>query len=170
VVQNAAHAAEQISQILQLLLQQDCHGLIFRPNSDAGAVAIDQALDRLVASAAHRERFRVLAHLERGEYLACLANCDVMIGNSSSGIIESASFGIACLNLGDRQNGRLRNLNVIDCPEIALEPMRAAFAQALTLSPPYENVYGNGKTAELIAGILPSLPLIRETLSKKNAY
>ncbi|WP_164662029.1 UDP-N-acetylglucosamine 2-epimerase [Tropicibacter sp. Alg240-R139] len=170
VVQQAAQAAEQTAQILQLLLEQDCHGLIMRPNSDAGAELIDQELDRFAASPEHGGRFRILAHLERSEYLNCLANCDLMIGNSSSGIIESASFDLACLNLGDRQNGRLRNANVVDCPDIDLKQMRAAFQTALTLQPPFENAYGDGKTAERMAKILPDLPLTQETLSKINAY
>lgn len=170
VVQQAAQAADQISQILQLLLQQDCHGLILRPNSDAGAVSIDEVLGNFGASFENRTRFRVLAHLERDEYLACLANCNVIIGNSSSGIIESASFGIACVNLGDRQNGRLRNPNVVDCPEIAVEPMRVALAKALKLRPPFENLYGNSRTSELLVNIVSSLPLTQATLSKKIAY
>ncbi len=170
VVQQTAQAAEQIAQILQLLLEQDCHGLIMRPNSDAGAELIDQALDRFAASSLHDGRFRILAHLERSEYLNCLANCDLMIGNSSSGIIESASFGLACINLGDRQNGRLRNANVVDCPEIAIEPMRAAYVKAQTLRPPFENAYGDCKTAERLADILPNLPLTQKTLSKEITY
>ncbi len=170
VVQQASQAAEQTAQILQLLLEQDCYGLILRPNSDAGAELIDQKLDHFAAKPECNGRFRILAHLERSEYLNCLANCDLMIGNSSSGIIESASFDLACLNLGDRQNGRLRNPNLVDCPEIKLEPMRAAYAQALALHPPFNNAYGDGETAVRMAGILPFLPLTQETLSKINAY
>ena len=170
VVQQAAQAAEQTAQILQLLMEQDCHGLIMRPNSDAGAELIDQELDRFATSPENGGRFRILAHLERSEYLNCLANCDLMIGNSSSGIIESASFDLVCLNLGDRQNGRLRNANVVDCPDIDLKQMRTAYLKALTLQPPFENAYGDGKTAERMADILPNLPLTQKTLSKVNAY
>lgn len=49
-------------------------------------------------------------------YFTCMAHSDLMIGNSSSGIIESASFGKYAINIGDRQKGRLTNKNVIHCP------------------------------------------------------
>lgn len=170
VVQQAAQAAEQTAQIIQLLLDQDSHGLIMRPNSDAGAELIDQELDRFSDGPENRGRFRILSHLPRSEYLNCLANCDLIIGNSSSGLIESASFNLPCLNLGDRQNGRLRNANVVDCAEISLKPMRAAYVRARGLRPPFANAYGDGKTAERLVDILPNLPLTQKALSKINAY
>lgn len=170
VVQQAAQAAGQMVEILRLLSETNCYGLIMRPNSDAGADMIEQELTRFAASRDHVERFRILTHLDRSEYLNCLANCDLIIGNSSSGIIETASFDITCLNLGTRQNGRLRNSNIVDCKEIALESMREALSKALALKPPFENAYGNGKTAERMAEIIPKLPLSQKTLCKINTY
>ena len=48
-------------------------------------------------------------------YFSALSFCSIVLGNSSSGIIEAASFGKYVLNLGDRQKGRERGSNVIDC-------------------------------------------------------
>ena len=170
VVQQAEQAAEQTKQVLELLVEQECHGLIMRPNSDAGATQIDDELDLFSANPTFNARFRVVAHLERSEYLNCLANCDLIIGNSSSGIIESASFDLVCLNLGERQNGRLRNNNIVDCRDFTLQKMRIAYSQAVSMQPPFKNLYGDGSTAERLADLLPSLPLTKETLSKLNFY
>ena len=93
-----------------------------------------------------------------------------MIGNSSSGIIESASFGVACINIGDRQRGRFRNENVVDCPQVSMDAFAEAFDRALNLHPPFVNQYGDGKTSERITAILPKLRLTAEVLSKYNSY
>lgn len=170
VVQQAAFSADQMSTLLDFISAQKCHGIILRPNSDAGGRSIDQSIDRFVEHHSEGRRFAVVAHLERSEYLACLAHCDLMIGNSSSGIIESASFGLPCINLGDRQNGRLRNANVIDCKEISFEAIGSAYARAIEFDGPYDNLYGDGKTDERIAKIFSKLPLTLEALSKQNTY
>lgn len=170
VVQQAEAAAAQMAQVLDLLSHQPCHGLIMRPNSDAGGALIDAVLDRFEKDGGLGGRFQVLTHLARPDYLNALANCDLLIGNSSSGIIESASFDLACLNIGERQAGRLRNSNVVDCPQITSAWLRAAFEAALQLRPPFPNLYGDGKTAVRMLYILRQLPLIPATLSKQIAY
>ena len=99
-----------------------------------------------------------------------MAQCDVMIGNSSAGIIEAATFGTLVLNIGSRQNLRERNANTVDAP---LE--RNAMLQALQAlldkgRLPGTNVYGDGKTAARMADLLASLRLTPELLMKTNAY
>ena len=170
VVQQAKQAASQIATILELLKEKDCHGLVFRPNSDAGAQLIDKELDCFSISAAINSRFRIVSHLGRSEYLNCLANCELLIGNSSSGIIETASLNVKCLNLGTRQQGRQRNDNVVDCKDITIQNLRSAYDRLLKLHGPFENVYGDGKTAERIAAILPQLPLTQTNLCKKSYH
>ena len=110
------------------------------------------------------DRFRVLKHLTRPEYLNCLANCKFVVGNSSSGIIESASFDLVCINVGDRQKGRLRNQNVVDCEEISPIALNEAFKKARSLSPPFINQYGDGMTAERLVDLLSGLQLSQEVL------
>ncbi|MCP5086154.1 MAG: UDP-N-acetylglucosamine 2-epimerase (hydrolyzing) [Rhodobacteraceae bacterium] len=166
VVQEADQAAEQLRMIIAALQNANCGGLIMRPNSDAGGAAIDACLDALPGDGP----FKVIDHLDRGQYLQCLANADVMVGNSSSGIIESASFGVPCLNIGSRQNGRLRNDNVVDCPVVTLEKIVEGLKTALALRPPLENLYGDGKTDQRLRGLIETLPLDRAILSKANCY
>ncbi len=169
VVQQAKDAGSQFERILDLLVRKKCTGLILRPNSDAGGAGIDEVIGTLIQSDASQQ-FTVRDHLERDLYLRCLTNADILVGNSSSGIIESASFGLPCLNIGQRQNGRLRNANVVDCATFEPTSLAAAFDDALTLKGPFKNLFGDGKTDERLAELLPKLPRTSAVLAKANAY
>lgn len=166
VVQESAQAADQVSEVLHVLSSADCSAVILRPNSDAGGQKIDQILDGFDGET----RFHIADHLPRDRYKNVLASVDILVGNSSSGIIESASFGVPCLNVGSRQNGRLRNDNVIDCPVIERTALLEALNRALKLSGPFENLYGDGRVPERILPILRGLDLGRGILSKRNSY
>lgn len=166
VVQEAAAAAIQVDTLLAVLRAEDCTALILRPNSDAGGAAINALLD----ACAEDERFRIIDHLERDAYLAALSAADALVGNSSSGIIESATLGTPCLNLGSRQNGRQRNDNVVDCTDFTPQAIGAALRRTLALRGPFHNLYGDGRTIERLADILPSLPRDVAVLAKRNAY
>jgi len=166
VVQEAGAAGDQIRILVETVLAEGYRALVFRPNSDAGGQAIDRYLDGLEG----RADVQVVAHMQRDAYLRALATCDLMIGNSSSGIIESASFGVPCVNLGSRQDDRLRNANTVDCPDIAPEAIRAAIAAARTLSGPFVNAYGAGDTDQRLLAALDTLELDPVRLKKCNAY
>lgn len=166
VVQEAQEAGDQIRTLVETLRAEGYRALIFRPNSDSGGHAIDRYLDRLEG---HPD-MHVVAHMERDDYLRALASCDLMIGNSSSGIIESASFEVPCVNLGSRQDGRLRNNNTIDCPEIEPDAVRAAIAAARGLRGPFVNNFGAGDTDGRLLAALNGLDLDPLRLKKSNAY
>lgn len=172
VVQEATAAGDQMRALLEMLARKDCNGLLLRPNSDAGAGEIDEVLGTIGQGAFGNlsERFHVLDHLERDTYLKCCANVDIMVGNSSSGIIESASFGMANLNIGSRQDGRLRNGNTVDCMEITPQALSLAFDTAIAVPRWAENVYGDGQTDKRLVALLPSLPILEKTLAKRNTY
>jgi UDP-N-acetylglucosamine 2-epimerase (non-hydrolysing)/GDP/UDP-N,N'-diacetylbacillosamine 2-epimerase (hydrolysing) len=101
-----------------------------------------------------------------------LREADLLIGNFSSGIMESASFALPTVNIGMRQQGRERARNVLDAaPEhagilagiqTALDP---AFRQSLR---GMENPYGDGHASKKIVEVLTSIPLGEELLLKKN--
>lgn len=166
VVQEATSAARQIETLLHTLHAEGCAALVLRPNSDAGGASINAYLDRMQAGG----RLTVIDHLSRETYLAALAQADVLVGNSSSGIIESATLGTPCLNLGSRQNGRLRNANVVDCAEFDIPAISQALRRSLAMKGPFENLYGDGRTIERLGALLPSLPLDQAVLAKRNAY
>ena len=150
-----------------LLTSLDCFDesrIIFtRPNADAGGKAIAVAIDRYVA--ARPGRSVVFASLGQQRYLSALAHVDVVIGNSSSGLIEAPAAGVPTVNIGDRQNGRLRSPSVIDCAPDA-DSISNAIRQALT--PEFRGIaktatpaYGAGDAARRICEILATFPLDR---------
>jgi UDP-N-acetylglucosamine 2-epimerase len=94
-----------------------------------------------------------------------------MVGNSSSGIIEAPSFCLPVVNIGRRQEGRIRARNVIDVGysrgEI-IEGIRRALSREFRESlQGLENPYGDGYAGERIANVLSSIPLDEKLLRKK---
>ncbi len=165
VVQNAAEVGQQAEALMQAVLDDAGYqALVLLPNTDAGGERIRSTLEGFSSS-----RCRTVAHLPRDDYLAWLTVADVMVGNSSSGIIEAASLGIAVVNVGERQNRRERNANVIDV-DVSREAVAAGIKNAKALHAPYANVYGDGTAGNRIVGLLESLPLNKELLHKCNAY
>lgn len=165
VVQQVDQAAAQITMLLAALhAQPGLQSLILMPNADAGGEAIRRILEQ------QHQRCRVLSHLPRPEFINWMAAADVMIGNSSSGIIEAASLGTPVVNVGDRQHGREQSANVRNAPverhaiEQALVAALAGGRQAVA------NVYGDGKAGTRIVSLLESLPLTPELMLKCNAY
>jgi UDP-N-acetylglucosamine 2-epimerase (non-hydrolysing)/GDP/UDP-N,N'-diacetylbacillosamine 2-epimerase (hydrolysing) len=139
------------------------------PNADAGSRAI----------VAHAREFcaaRPDAHLHVNlpplAYWSLLDSADVMLGNSSSGIMETPSLRLSCVNVGDRQLGRQRAANIIDVPADA-NAIIAAVDSALSTKfrdslADLENPYGDGHASELLASLLVDAP-DRDTLLHKRA-
>jgi UDP-N-acetylglucosamine 2-epimerase len=97
----------------------------------------------------------------------------VLLGNSSSGIMESASFALPTVNLGFRQQGRERARNVVDAaPDMA--SILAAIARARSVEfrgrlKGMTNPYGEGFASEKIVEVLTTIPLGEELLMKRHA-
>ncbi len=99
-----------------------------------------------------------------------MAAADMMIGNSSAGIIEAGTLGTPVVNVGGRQNLRERNANVMDVSVDGEEIERAidwAIGHGRFDS---LNIYGDGESAERIVNLLQNLPLNGSALMKSNAY
>ncbi len=139
---------------------------IIYPNSDRGHAGVVDAIEQY--QAAHPD---VLVHrsLPREKYLQLLAWSRVLVGNSSSGIIESASAGTAAVNVGGRQEGRQHSgPSVIDCKE-STKDIERAIGRALLKRPKIGGTtcYGQGKAGQRIADILARTKL-DETLRRKR--
>lgn len=166
VVQEFDSAGEQMREILTAVCAEGLQALCLMPNSDAGS---NRIRDVLLEAHAHGD-VRLITHLPRSEFLSWMAVADVLVGNSSCGIVESATFGLRVVNVGDRQGNRERNGNVVDCEGKSTD-IRVAIERALTLPRKgWSNVYGDGKAAERIVELLVSQPLDRSLLKKVNAY
>lgn len=166
VVQEMESAGTGAAGIIDTLLARKIQLVALKPNSDAGSDQIRAALE---ARAGHAD-VRVVTHFPRDLFVSWMAAADLMIGNSSAGIIEAASFGTPVINIGSRQNLRERNANVTD---VAVDPaaIDKAVEQALAHGR-YDrhNIYGDGRSVERIVRLLETLPLDPSLMMKSNAY
>lgn len=166
VLQEADQAGQDAHSAMQALLAEGLQVVALMPNSDAGSGAVRNALEQF----ADHPNVCVLTHLQRRFFVSWMAVCDVMVGNSSSGIIEAATFGTPVINIGTRQNLRERNLNVSD---IGAGTAIVQTAVKLALQKrrfPQRNGYGDGHAGDRIAIHLAQLGLGSELLMKSNAY
>lgn len=107
-------AEEQFEKILRVLVKHKELKIIFtKANADPYGRIINRMIDDFVG--ANRDRSVAFTSLGQLRYLSALQFCDVVIGNSSSGIIEVPSFGIPTINIGERQRGRMCAKSVINC-------------------------------------------------------
>ncbi|MBF0425878.1 MAG: UDP-N-acetylglucosamine 2-epimerase (hydrolyzing) [Magnetococcales bacterium] len=135
--------------------------LFTRANADTAGRVIQERIDAWVA--AHPRQAMTVTSLGTVRYLSALRHMEIMLGNSSSALIEAPCFGMPAINLGDRQRGRLRAPSVIDCAEDTLAIVQAlrrgldpAFRQGLeAMVPPY----GQGDAARRIVATLADFPL-----------
>ena len=142
----------------------DTHLWFTRPNADTGGRTITARLDAFVAR--HPARARVYTSLGQLRYLSLMAQVDAVVGNSSSGLYEAPSFGVATVNVGDRQRGRLSAASVLHC-----RAEQAAIADALQRAQSLDcsaiaNPYGDGNSAPRIVSVLRALPPAAALLRK----
>lgn len=140
-------------------------GLLFsHPNADTGGREISARIEAFVAGRANARAYR---SLNRELYVSCMRACSAMVGNSSSGLYEAPSLGLPAVNVGDRQQGRLRAPSVIDCaPEAGA--IAAALGRAFALGrPKVDNPYGDGHSAPRIVEVLGSIADYRPLLKKR---
>jgi UDP-N-acetylglucosamine 2-epimerase (non-hydrolysing)/GDP/UDP-N,N'-diacetylbacillosamine 2-epimerase (hydrolysing) len=130
------------------------------PNSDAGTYAL---IERTRALDETRPHTRIFVNLDAVTYWSLLGQVDALVGNSSSGIMEAASFALPTVNVGIRQQGRERARNIIDSLA-ETSAIHAAIQRAL--SPEFRetlrgmtNPYGDGTAAATIANVLTTVPL-----------
>ncbi|MGV1099875.1 UDP-N-acetylglucosamine 2-epimerase [Thiovibrio sp. JS02] len=161
---------EQFRALLAALDSLPGLALIFtKANADTDGRIINKLIDRYTQDNARAIAFTSMGQLR---YLSAMRHAALVIGNSSSGIIEAPSFGVPTVNIGDRQKGRIRAKSVIDCA-----PTRDAIAGALTegMSPEFrararqtENPYERPDTARNICKILKEYDL--DGIIKKEFY
>lgn len=166
VFQETHNADVELKIIIETLLSEKYRAVVFRPNSDSGSLNMNKFLDTLEES----PDLKIITHLERNEYLNLLKHSDLIIGNSSSGIIESASFNTVCVNIGTRQRNRERNANTIDVTKITKRSITEAIREARANPNHLNNVYGDGFADKYLANILDTLDLSRFSLSKELPY
>lgn len=130
--------------------------VITKPNADAGGRELGKMVDEY--SARHPGRVFACTSLGQLRYLSAMKHCDVVVGNSSSGIVEAPGLKKPTVNMGDRQKGRLRASSIIDCAESAEAITEAIgialskeFAQVVSQT---ESLYGNSNASNQIKDFL----------------
>lgn len=146
--------------------------VVIYPNANPGAFAIMKVIEEFASKHSNVHAFRNLPHLD---YISLMAASSVLVGNSSSGIIEAPSIGIPFVCVGNRQKGRERARNVIDVP-----PKHGTLVRAIAKSISDENFrarvkerrspYGDGHASRRIVEVLSSVELGKGLIQKKMAY
>ena len=163
-------ACRQIDQLVTALEAfEDTTFIITMPNADPENQVL---FDKLKSFESGNQNVTCFASLGQLRYFSCVNQVDAVVGNSSSGLLEVPSFGKATINIGDRQQGRLRASSVIDCDPVAKDIIKALervyseeFQSELQSA---INPYGNGGAVQAITQKLLSLPYDR--LLKKSFH
>lgn len=145
---------QQIKPLLKVLAQYDAEKLVSYPNADTGSDIFIREIERYK----NKKQFHIFTTLPRTEYLSFLKYSNLLIGNSSSGFIESTYFKIPVVNIGTRQLGRAAGANVIHC-DYTERKIKAAMNSALTSSfrakaRRAKSPYGSGDVSGKIVKIL----------------
>ncbi|MCI9533534.1 MAG: UDP-N-acetylglucosamine 2-epimerase (hydrolyzing) [Lachnospiraceae bacterium] len=145
--------------------------IVTKANADQGGRLINQAIEEY---AENHENVRVYSSLGLRNYLSAMKYCSLVLGNSSSGILEAPSFHVPTVNIGDRQRGRIRAESVVDCLPCREDIVRAV---KKVISPDFQkivekvqNPYGDGNTSEKIVRILEKELGRKELDLKKKFY
>jgi UDP-hydrolysing UDP-N-acetyl-D-glucosamine 2-epimerase len=162
-----SNTVEEAGEVFDTLKNLDQQLIFIYPNADAGS---RELIRMAVELAAEHRSARVFVNLDHRVYLSLLKNAGVLVGNSSSGIIEATSLGVPVVNVGIRQRGREHAANVLDVPA-KRRAIQAAIRKAL--SPDFrksvqglENPYGGGRAAQIIGKVLAAAPLGPKLLFK----
>ena len=161
----------QMRQTLEAVCELGEQSIVIYPNADAGGRAMIEEIKKFECC----ENIQTFPSLSHRDFLSLLKVSSLIVGNSSSGIIEAPSFGVPAINIGTRQKGRLRGENVIDCDynkdEIISAARHALYDREFRMRVQRAtNPYGDGKTGERVVTILEQIQVTPELIQKKMTY
>lgn len=160
VTKRQSGEAEALGELLKALeLFPDARVVVTGVNADAGNKEVSSRFERFAQI--HEDRVSLHASLGQQRYLSVMRLAGAVVGNSSSGIIEAPALGVPTVNIGPRQDGRLKAYSVIDCQEKSGDILKAI---AKALDPAFRASiagqplpYGHGGAAKLMKDVLKSL-------------
>jgi UDP-hydrolysing UDP-N-acetyl-D-glucosamine 2-epimerase len=160
----------QMEETLEAICELQEQTVLIFPNTDAGSDDLRHMVERY-----HRPFIRIERNLPRDQYVALMRAASVLVGNSSSALIEAPAVGLPAVNVGDRQRDRARAENVIDVPhdrraivDAVRRAMSSEFRAALDgMESPY---LSDGRVSERVVEILKTLPIDERLLKKQIAY
>ncbi len=169
VTEEFRHMEKYMDDIMSVIKEFGFPTILITNNSDAGSAIVRRKIHE------HKTPFmRLMDNVPNADYAGIMNVVDVIIGNSSSGLIEAPTFKLPAVNIGNRQAGRLHGINVINVG-YSKDDIRKAIKKAL--SPAFrekmkkcKNPYGDGKSAKRIVDILEKVPIDDKLLVKKLSY
>ena len=166
-VTSEVRSNEQISNTLKALEKFNIAKLIIFPNNDAGSKKIIKVLKN--------SKFKIVKTLNLREYKTLLSNASLLVGNSSSGIHEAATYKLPVVNIGSRQNGRLKSINVINSDYSTQDIIKKIKFVLNNLEfkrkiKSIKNPYGDGNSASKITLHLSKIKINKVTTQKKITY
>lgn len=161
-------AGWEMSQTLEAVTSLPGVKVVIYPNGDPGSEKMINEINKYKES----KDFYVFQNIERSIYVNLLKHANILVGNSSGGIVESASVGLPTVNIGIRQAGRDRNANVImvgynsdDIKRAIEKGLSLDFRKSFEGKP---NIYGYGKSSDKIVKILEEIDI--SNLIQKHFY
>lgn len=171
VTLEAKDASKQIKETLSAISDLEYQTLIIYPNADAGG----REMIKEIKKYEHLPFIQSFKNIPRKDFISLMKMASLMIGNSSSGIIEAPSFKIPVVNIGIRQKNRERSHNVLDV-SYNKEEIKKAIEKALNDDSfkdqieTCQNPYGEGNTALKITKILENINIDDSLLNKALNY
>lgn len=165
------NASRDIKETLDAIIELKYQTILIYPNADAsGRKMID-----IIKKYEKYSFIKTFKSLPQEDFLGLMKIANVMVGNSSSGILEAPSFHLPVINIGPRQIGRERSENVIDVGYNKTQILNAIkktfkdvkFIESLKKC---KNPYGDGKASERIVKILSEVKIDKNLLEKKITY
>ncbi len=171
VTLSGSNPSDDINALFEALDEHpELHVIFTMPNSDTGGQVIAEAIEQYATQ--HTNRMRAYKSLGMRRYLSVMKYCTAVVGNSSSGILETPSFHIPTLNIGSRQDGRLAAESVYNCGT-SKETISAGLTHVLSSefraqAAKAKNPYEKEGTAQAIFDVLSTYPM--DGIIKKEFY
>jgi len=163
-------AAGQMRTTLEALEELGYQTILSYPNADSGG----RRMIGVVEEYSGKKFLKAKKSFDPDEYLALMSMASVMVGNSSSGLIDAPSFELPVVNIGNRQKDRLRAKNVIDVgynKEEIKQGIEKALGEEFKKSlEGLENPYGDGTASKKIVDVLAGLKINKKLLEKRMTY
>jgi len=161
----------QIEKTLKALEKLPLQKIVIYPNIDTG----NNKIIKIIGKYKNKKNFKIFKNLKREHFIFLLRNASILVGNSSCGILEAASFKLPVINIGNRQKGRLQSKNIINTGYSSKEIIKAI--KVIQKSKKYKknlskckNLYGDGKSSIRIVNILKKMKYNKTLLDKTNSY
>lgn len=170
---NPEKASEEVKLLLDAVLEYQHQIVLIYPNVDPGSKNIIEVIEKY--GTRYPNKIKLFKSLQHYDYLNLMKFSDLMVGNSSSGIIESSAFKLPVVNIGHRQKGRECADNVINV-NYSHEEIINAINTCLYDQKFQEdlknciNPYGEGNSSDIICDVLKNLKFSQELFSKSITY